>query len=133
MTRYARKSSPPPTAKPYDPDLERDNAVMVPINWLKYALERLAEQNEDGPTLQKLRQRAAEWLKFRAPGYRPVRLDEQRAEFETAFPLPEGVFWSVSEREYQSVGDLHKEHQQARIANLLYKGWLKRAETPEGM
>lgn len=133
MTRYARKPSPPPPAKPYDPDLERDNAVMVPINWLKYALELLTEQNESGVTLNKLRQRAAEWLKFRPPGYRPVRLDEQRAEFETAFPLPEGVFWSVSELEYQSGRDLHKEHQQARIANLLYKGWLKRAETPEGM
>jgi hypothetical protein len=106
---------------------------MVPINWLRYALERLHELDEDGATLMKLRRRAAEWLKFRPPGLRPVRLDEQRAEFEKAFPLAEGVFWSVSELEYQAAGDLHKEHQHARTANLLYKGWLMRAETPEGL
>lgn len=133
MTRYARKPSPPPPAKPYDPDLEHDNAVMVPINWLKYALELLNEQNEFGLTLNKLRKRAAEWLKFRPPGYREVRLDEQRAEFEKAFPLPEGVFWSMEKLEYQPVRDQHREHQQARIANLIYKGWLTRAQTPEGV
>jgi len=133
MPRYARKPSSLPPAKPYDPDLEHDNAVMVPINWLKYSLERLNELNEDGPTLMKLRRRASEWLKFRPPSHRPVRLDEQRAEFEKAYTLPEGVFWSMSEREYQAAGDLHKEHQHARTANLLYKGWLMRAEAPEGL
>lgn len=129
--RYARR----PPAKPqppHDNDLMIENAVMVPIRWLEYGLELLASHNESGTTVEKLRRRAADWTQFKAPGRRPVRLDEQRAEFEKACPLPPGIIWAEAENKYVSAHDTHKQHQQARKASVLYEGFLLRAFTPEG-
>lgn len=127
--RYRRKPATPLNSQPYDQDLELTNCVVMPINWLRYALEALAD--DCGTTVAKIRQRVACWEQHKPLGARPLRVDEQREQFELFFPLPDGVFWSVADLTYKPGNDSHTVRQQARVFNLLHKGWMGRATARE--
>lgn len=123
----------PVSRAPQDHPTDISRCVLVPIAWLKHGVELLQEHGESGPTVQKLGQRANDWERHRAPGARPVKLSEQRAEFEKANPLPDSTFWSEAKCTYVAVKDCPEQQDEAYRINTLYAGFLLRARTPEGL